>query len=40
VDDLAPVAGKGAIIGSASGGKQPADAVIDLQALKQRVKFL
>jgi hypothetical protein len=40
VDNLAPVAGKGVIIGSTSGGKRLADAVIDLEALKRRVTFL
>lgn len=40
VDNLAPVAGKGVIAGSAAGGKQLADAAIEADALRRRVTFL
>lgn len=40
VDSLAPVAGKGVIAGSAAGGKQLADAVIEADALRRRATFL
>lgn len=40
VDNLAPVAGKGVIAGSAAGGQQLADAVIEADALRRRVTFL
>jgi len=39
VDNLAPVAGKGVVIGSSAQGKELADAVIGLEALQRRVAF-
>ena len=39
VDNLAPVAGKGVVIGSSAQGKELAPAVISLEALQQRVTF-
>jgi len=39
VDNLAPVAGKGVVIGSSAQGKELADAVIDLAQLQRRVTF-
>ena len=40
VDNLAPVAGKGVVVGSTGGGAQLASAVIDLAALTKRVTFV
>lgn len=40
VDNLAPVAGKGVVVGSAGGGAQLRDAVIDVEALRKRVTFV
>jgi hypothetical protein len=40
VDNLAPVAGKGVVMGSAGGGAQLGDAVIDLEPLRKRVTFV
>jgi len=39
LDSLAPVAGKGVVIGSSAQGKELADAVIGLQAVQRRVTF-
>ena len=39
VDNLAPVAGKGVVIGYSAQGKALADAVIGLEALQRRVTF-
>lgn len=39
VDSLAPVAGRGVVIGSSAQGKELADAVIGLEALQRRVTF-
>jgi len=39
LDNLAPVAGKGVVIGSSAQGKELADAVIGLEALQRRVAF-
>jgi hypothetical protein len=39
VDNLAPVAGKGVIVGSSGQGGQLADAVTALEALRRRVTF-
>jgi hypothetical protein len=39
VDNLAPVAGKGLVIGSSAQGKELADAVTGLDALQRRVTF-
>ena len=39
VDNLAPVAGKGVVIGSSAQGRELADAVIGLEALQRRVAF-
>ena len=39
VDNLAPVAGRGVVVGSSAQGKALADAVIDLAALQRRVVF-
>lgn len=39
VDNLAPVAGRGVVVGSAAQGKELADAVIGLEALQRRVTF-
>ena len=40
VDSLAPVAGKGVIVGGEPGGKAIADAQISIEALRGRVQFL
>lgn len=40
VDSLAPVAGRGVVSGGEAGGRQPADALIDIDALRSRVTFL
>lgn len=39
VDNLAPVAGRGVVVGSSAQGKELADAAIDLEALRRRVSF-
>ena len=39
LDNLAPVAGKGVIVGSSAQGKELADAVVGLEALQRRVTF-
>jgi hypothetical protein len=39
LDNLAPVAGKGVVVGSAAQGKELADAVIDPETLRRRVTF-
>lgn len=39
LDNLAPVAGKGVIVGSSAQGKVVADAVIGPEALRRRVTF-
>ena len=39
LDNLAPVAGKGVVVGSSARGKALADAVIGLEALRRRVTF-
>ena len=39
LDRLAPVAGRGVIVGSSPQGKEFADAVIGLEALQRRVTF-
>jgi hypothetical protein len=39
VDNLAPVAGKGVVVGSSAPGRALADAVIGLDALQRRVTF-
>lgn len=39
VDSLAPVAGRGLVVGSSAQGKELADAVIGLEALQRRVAF-
>lgn len=39
VDNLAPVAGRGVVVGSVAQGKELADAVIGLEALQRRVTF-
>ena len=39
VDNLAPVAGRGVIVGSSAQGKELADVVIGLEALQRRVTF-
>ena len=39
LDNLAPVAGKGVVVGSTAQGKELADAVIGLEALRRRVTF-
>jgi hypothetical protein len=39
LDNLAPVAGRGVVVGSSAQGKELADAVIDLAALQRRVTF-
>jgi len=39
VDNLAPVAGKGVVVGSSAQGTELADAVIGLEALQRRVSF-
>jgi hypothetical protein len=39
LDSLAPVAGKGVVVGSAGGGAALRDAVVELAALQARVKF-
>ena len=40
VDNLAPVAGKGLVVGSSAQAKELADAVIGLEALQRRVTFV
>jgi hypothetical protein len=40
VDKLAPVAGKGLVVGSSAQGRELADAVIGLEALQRRVTFV
>jgi len=39
IDNLAPVAGKGVVVGSSAQGKELGDAVIELAALRRRVTF-
>jgi len=39
LDRLAPVAGRGVIVGSSAQGKELADAVIGLEALQRRLTF-
>jgi hypothetical protein len=39
LDKLAPVAGKGLVVGSSAQGRELADAVIGLDALQRRVAF-
>jgi hypothetical protein len=39
LDTLAPVAGRGVVIGSRSGGSELCDAVVTLDALQTRVSF-
>lgn len=39
VDSLAPVAGRGVVVGSSAQGRELADAVIGLEALQRRVTF-
>ena len=39
LDNLAPVAGKGVVVGSSAQGKALADAVVGLEALQGRVTF-
>jgi hypothetical protein len=39
LDTLAPVAGKGVVIGSCAAGGEFADAVVELEALQRRVAF-
>jgi hypothetical protein len=39
IDNLAPVAGKGVVVGSSAQGKELGDAVIELAALRRRVAF-
>lgn len=39
LDNLAPVAGKGVVIGSKAQGKELGDAVITAEALRRRVTF-
>jgi hypothetical protein len=39
VDNLAPVAGKGVVVGSSAQGRELAAAVIGLEALQRRVTF-
>jgi hypothetical protein len=39
LDSLAPVAGRGVVIGSCAAGSRLADAVIGLDALRRRVTF-
>ena len=39
LDNLAPVAGKGVVVGSAAQGKELVDAVIGIEALRRRVTF-
>ena len=39
VDNLAPVAGRGVIVGSSAHGRELADVVIGLEALQRRVTF-
>lgn len=39
VDNLAPVAGRGVVVGSSAQGEPLADAVIGLEALRRRVTF-
>ena len=39
VDNLAPVAGKGVVVGSSAQGRQLGDASIGLEALQRRVTF-
>lgn len=39
LDNLAPVAGKGVVVGSSAQGRELADAVIGLEALQRRVTF-
>lgn len=40
LDQLAPVAGRGVVVGSASDGAELAPAATKLEALKQRVTFM
>ncbi len=40
LDHLAPVAGKAVIVGSADGGNVLRDAVVDIEALRSRIKYL
>jgi hypothetical protein len=39
LDNLAPVAGRGVVVGSSAAGAELADAVIGLDALQRRVTF-
>jgi len=39
LDNLAPVAGRGVVVGSSAQGKALADAVVGLEALQRRVTF-
>ncbi|MFO7542934.1 MAG: hypothetical protein R6W97_09050 [Thiobacillus sp.] len=40
IDTIIPVSGKGVIVGSSDGGSTLHDAVIDIDALRSRIKYL